>query len=103
MWQALYESAEVEWLRRDAERRLAQLRALDDLDALQAIVDRAAAAGSRPRSWQDLVRAGLLKRIPVDPAGKPYELDAAGRVHLAPGSGLLPLPTEPKRIMPVTS
>jgi len=38
MWTAIRESAEVDWLRQDAERRLIQLRALDDIDALQARV-----------------------------------------------------------------
>ena len=34
MWQAIRESAEIDWLRKDAERRLVQLQALDMADAL---------------------------------------------------------------------
>jgi hypothetical protein len=97
MWESIYQSAEIEWLRRDAERRLLQLQALDDIDGLQQRVDRyTAAAGTPPSDWVPLVRAGLLRGAPVDPSGSPYEIDA-GRVRLSRGSALFPLPTEPKR------
>ena len=36
MWQAIRESAEIDWLRNDAERRLLQLDAVDVIDQLQA-------------------------------------------------------------------
>jgi hypothetical protein len=102
MWQALYQSAEIDWLRRDAERRLAQLQVLDDLDALQAIVDRLAAArATAPQGWDEAVRAGLLRRTPLDPTGRPYLIDPDGRVRPSPDSRLLPLPVEPRRLAPV--
>ena len=104
MWQALYESAEIEWLKRDAERRLAQLRVLEDMDALQALVDELAnTRGTPPAGWGEAIRAGLLRGTPVDPAGLPYLIDGAGRVHPSPDSPLLPLPVEPKRIGPLAS
>src|SRR5439155_9043203 len=43
MWLAIRESAEIDWLRRDADRRLTQLDALDQIDARQRVVDRYAA------------------------------------------------------------
>ena len=98
MWEAIRQSAEVDWLRRDAERRLAQLGALDDIDALQAIVDGYRAQANRPPAdWAALVRAGRLRHIPYDPSGTPYEIDDNGRVKLSPSSSLWPLPTEPER------
>ena len=100
MWQAIRESAEIDWLRRDAERRLRQLQALDEIDALQAALDQAVRAqGGRPasaRSWAPLQRMGL-RGIPADPTGAPYEVDEAGRVRLSTGSSLFPLPDEPQR------
>jgi hypothetical protein len=104
MWQAIYESAEIDWLRRDAERRLAQLRMLDDLDALQAAVDRATSArGVPPAAWDDVIGAGLVRGVPLDPTGLPYRIDSSGRVQPAVESPLVPLPVEPKRIAPIAS
>jgi hypothetical protein len=77
---------------------------LDDVDALQAIVDKLTRArGLPPAGWAEAVRAGLLTGAPVDPAGLPYLIDAAGRVQPSPDSPLLPLPVEPKRIGPIAS
>jgi tetratricopeptide (TPR) repeat protein len=100
MWEAIRESAEVDWLKHDAERRLLQLQALDTIDALQAMVDGfAAATGHVPTDWLPLVRARVFPRIPVDPQQTPYELDGAGRVHLSTKSPIFPLPDEPKRLV----
>jgi tetratricopeptide (TPR) repeat protein len=100
MWLAIRESAEIDWLRRDAERRLMQLQALDEIDALQAALDLAVRAegGAAPASsWAPLQRAGRLRGVPADPTGVPYEIDGAGRVKLSRGSSLFPLPDEPQR------
>jgi hypothetical protein len=97
MWQAIRESAELDWLRNDAERRLTQLRALDEIDELQRRFDRLAGATGRPASdWSEVVGG-----IPVDPTGVPYEFEA-GRVRLSRSSPLFPLPEEPQR-MPAPS
>lgn len=94
LWTELYNTADVEWLRRAATHSLQQLRALDDLDTLAAIAARfAERTGRAPQSWTDLVRAGLLPGVPADPAGTPYTLDAHGGVALADESPLQPLPT----------
>jgi hypothetical protein len=99
MWESIRESAEIDWLRRDAERRLLQFQALDDIDALQARADRLAAAlGTPPGDWTMLIRAGALRGVPADPTGTPYEIDPQGRVSLAKSSPLFPLPAEPRRI-----
>ena len=96
MWQAILQSAEIDWLRRDAERRLTQLRALDQMDNLQREVDRfAARAGHPPGGWSGSCGRVCFPARRFDPAGTPYELDAAGRVSLAKTSPLFPLPVEP--------
>jgi hypothetical protein len=97
MWTAIRESAEVDWLRQDADRRLRQLRALDDLEQLQKRVDAfAARAGHLPKDWAELARAGVVPGIMVDPSGTPYELAADGQVRLSRVSPLWPLPDEPQ-------
>ena len=35
-----------------------------------------------PETWQDLVRAGLLRGVPVDPNGTPYKLRPDGTVQV---------------------
>ena len=98
MWEAIRQSAEVDWLRLDAERRLGQLQALDDIDALQPSVDAfAARVGRGPADWASLVRARVLRAIPLDPSRVPYDLTPDGRVRLSPASPLWPLPDEPQR------
>jgi len=94
LWQSMRESADNEWLRNNAALRLAQLDALDAIDQLTAIVAGfKARAATTPLSWEALVRARLLRGIPLDPSGAPYALDAqTGTVTLSPASPLNPLP-----------
>ncbi len=98
LWRSLSQTAENDWLRRDAQRRLTQLDALDHLDQLQAVVARGRLSGlSAPWSWAQLLQAGLLSGVPIDPTGVPYVIDInAGRVDLDRRSTLWPLPTEPR-------
>lgn len=94
LWTELYNTADVEWLRRAATHSLQQLRALDDLDALTAIAARfTERTGRAPQSWTELVRAGLLPGVPADPSGTPYTLAADVGITLAEESPLQPLPT----------
>jgi hypothetical protein len=97
LWQQIYEHADNDWLRQDAAWRLQQLTAIDQIDRLQALVDRVRQSGpSAPVSWGALVRARVLTGVPVDPSGVPYEIDAAtGEVTLSARSPLRPLPTRP--------
>jgi tetratricopeptide (TPR) repeat protein len=94
LWQALRETADNDWLRNNANLRLAQLDALDGIDQLTMVVrDFTARTGTIPASWDALVRAALLRGIPLDPTGVPYVLDAGtGEVTVAVESHLNPLP-----------
>jgi len=75
IWQQLAQ-AEEEWLRNAARLRLAQLDALDIMDAWR----RAKAAGARPA-------------VPVDPSGTPFDVDpATGDLAVSRESGLFPMP-----------
>jgi len=99
LWEAIHASAENDWLRNDAERRLNQLDAADFIDQVQAEVDRARAAGLPTSSWAELIRAGVLRGVPVDPTRTPFELDPSGTVSLSRQSPLFPLPLEPQRAL----
>ena len=99
MWEAIRESAEIDWLRRDAERHLAQLRALDDIDALQPFVDRVTAqSGTPPRDWLPVVRAaGGAVFPPIRPGRRTRSTSTAG-CTLSRSSPLWPVSFEPKRV-----
>jgi tetratricopeptide (TPR) repeat protein len=95
LWQQLYETSDDEWVRNNAQLKLSQLQALDQIDALAALVRRYAGLHGRPPgSWGALVAMGWLAGVPLDPSGTPFELDpaAAGGVALSPRSSLSPLP-----------
>jgi tetratricopeptide (TPR) repeat protein len=94
LWRQLYESADNDWVKNNAQLRLAQIDALDQMDALATLVRRYVDAnGGPPGSWRALAPYGL-RAVPVDPSGTPFELDASapGGVALSPRSPLSPLP-----------
>ena len=101
MWEAIRGAADNDWLRQDAERRLTQLRALDEMDEIQRRLNQFAARTGQPATtWDALARAGLLPGVPIDPTRTPYELAPDGTVELSHSSTLWPLPVEPERLAP---
>jgi hypothetical protein len=97
MWRHIAESEADEWFRTEAVRRLNQLDALDQMDALRRILGAyRSRVGRAPSRWQDVVAAGLLRGVPLDPLGAPYGL-SGDDVVLDPMSRLLPLPN-PARV-----
>ena len=93
LWSQLAETAEQDWLRQTASRALLQLDAEAVIEQLRPIVNRYHdVAGRFPSDWSEVVRAGLMRGIPLDPSGTPYALDpVSGVVNVAPGSKLYPL------------
>ena len=96
LWQQLYDTANNEYARNAARAKLMQLKAIEDIERLQAAIDRSAAAGAPVGSWNDVLRAGTLRGVPIDPMGVPYELANQGHVQLSSQSPLFPLPIEPE-------
>jgi tetratricopeptide (TPR) repeat protein len=97
LWQQVAETAEEEWYRNEAARRLQQLDAMDQLDLIREVLEAyRQRQGAPARNWDDLRQAGYLKGTLIDPTGQPYRLEA-GIVTLDPKSRLNPLPTEPSR------
>jgi tetratricopeptide (TPR) repeat protein len=98
MWQQIQRSEEA-WLRRGAERALLQLQALDEIDELEAVIRRFPPPSGDPHTWVALVRRGVLLRVPLDPAGAPFDLDpGTGRVTLSSQSPLYPPPDVTRRL-----
>ena len=101
MWEAIRETAEIDWLKNEAERRLNQLLALDQIDVLQKAVDEfGRRTGTSVTDWTPLIRAGVIRGVPLDPSrSAPYIFDGSGRITVSKESPLFPLPVEPQRMM----
>ena len=98
LWQQIAQSEEP-WLRRNAERSLLQLQALDWIDQIDAIIARYPPPAGEPHSWDDLIRRHAFARVPYDPTGTPFEIDpATGDVSVSRSSPLYPMPQEPRRL-----
>jgi tetratricopeptide (TPR) repeat protein len=95
LWTEIARNGDADWLRDQAAFRLKQLDALDGIDFIQRIVDQyRGRTGVPPASWDDMMRAGLLRGVPPDPTGVPFRLDSStGKVTLDPSSSLNPLPS----------
>jgi tetratricopeptide (TPR) repeat protein len=96
LWQQLGETANNEYARNAARLKLQQLDAIEIIERLQKGIDAfAARRGASVTTWNDLIAAGMIRGVPLDPAGVPYELQSPSRVVISPQSPLFPLPFEP--------
>jgi tetratricopeptide (TPR) repeat protein len=87
LWQELYRSTDDPTIRSSAEVHLLGLRFDDEIEFLQARVDRFIhQTGKAPSNWNELVSAGLLPGRPIDPLGRPYRLKYDGTVLVDPES-----------------
>jgi hypothetical protein len=77
LWRQMYDTANNDYAREAAFKKLQQLDAIDQIEQLQAALDR-----------------GALRALPRDPAGVPYVIDES-RVRVSKDSPLFPLPIEP--------
>ena len=95
LWTQMLDSTDDPSLRRVAEVRIAQFDALEAIDALNDAVWRYEARTGRPAgSWAELIAAGVVRRVPTDPAGVAYVLDQVNEdVRLSQESPLWPLPS----------
>jgi hypothetical protein len=84
LWSTTYQTTEDAMIRDNA---LKHLRALDVDEVVpkleQVIMQYKLDFHRDPNSWSDLVQAGYLRRIPLDPLGKPYKLLPEGRIQVA--------------------
>jgi hypothetical protein len=99
LWTEIDRNAEAEWLHRQARFRLRQLDAMDGIDLIERVVlQYRQRTGVLPASWEDMIRARMLRAVPRDPTGTPFQLNAAtGQVTLDPTSSLNPLPAPERR------
>jgi tetratricopeptide (TPR) repeat protein len=93
LWKYVHDTAETDQQRENAVIHLKQLDALDQMDVLKQIVGAfESQRGHFPASWEELVEARFLDRVPEDPTGAPYQLEPDGNVKLSSQSSLGALP-----------
>lgn len=81
LWNAIYETNKDPMVRDTALRHIVSLQAKADIEALSQVIEvYRQKTGALPSTWGDLIRAGMLRAIPLDPAGSPYRLMPNGVV-----------------------
>lgn len=83
LWSTTYQTGRDPDVRANAAAHLRALQVDEDVTNLEALVSRYGEKNGRlPDSFSDLVTAGFLRGIPVDPLGHTYKLTPDGRVEV---------------------
>jgi tetratricopeptide (TPR) repeat protein len=81
MWTATYQTTHDNMIRANAAAHLRAVQADTDISALDRLVELYRQRTRKvPSSLSDLVAAGFLRELPLDPNRKPYRLESAGNV-----------------------
>jgi tetratricopeptide (TPR) repeat protein len=81
LWASTYENSTDKNIRANAAAHLRALQVDQDVPALEALASQyRERTGHWPESFREMAEAGVIRGIPVDPLGQPYELKAEGRV-----------------------
>jgi hypothetical protein len=76
IWQQMYDESEEGAIKQNARTHLNLLDTAEMLATLQARVDEFKGhAGRPPHELSELVAAGFIRAVPLDPAGTPFEYD----------------------------
>jgi tetratricopeptide (TPR) repeat protein len=83
LWTNIYQHSDDQLIRANAVRRLRALQVDEEVPQLEAMVEEyRRRSGQLPGSFRELVEAGWLRALPVDPTGRPYRLMPGGRVEV---------------------
>jgi hypothetical protein len=89
LWNEIYNSTNDPTIKKNAQLHLELLRVRADCDELNKIAaEYEKRTGRRPDKVADLVKAGLLPGLAVDPAGFVYWFDPEGNAQVNPESPL---------------
>lgn len=87
LWSEIARTAGVEQIRRTAQLHLVVLDTQETLNRLNSLVAvYRQKQGRDPRSLEDLMTAGMLRAIPVDPSGEKFVLGPDGKASVGPNS-----------------
>ena len=83
LWTTTYETSKDPQIKDNAISHLRALQVDEVVPRLEEAVRQFTLRfGHTPENWADLVRAGYLPGIPLDPVGHPYKLAVGGRVEV---------------------
>ena len=83
LWQIVYDTSKQELVKKNAYMHLQGIEVDQTVPILEQMVARyQGMTGRNPQSWRELGMAGLIRGVPIDPNGNPYQL-VEGRVQLA--------------------
>ena len=81
LWFSLYQTTESEEIRANAAKHLRALQVDEEVSVLEKLAagfhER---TGHWPANWAEMVTAGYLRGVPLDPTHRPYRLAPGGRV-----------------------
>lgn len=81
LWSSLYQNAENEDIRANAAKHLRALQVDEEVSALEKLVSVFHERNGRwPANWPEMVTAGYLRGVPLDPTRRAYRLGPDGRV-----------------------
>jgi hypothetical protein len=90
LWNEVYQSAKDPEVKKNALTHLQLLKVQEDCRQLNALADEyQKRTGRRPDRVSELIQAGMLSRLPVDPVGYPYVFGPDGKAALNLDSPLL--------------
>ena len=90
LWQDIYNTTKDAAVKENALTHLQLMKAAADCKQIDALVEEYRKRnGAAPKSIEELVRAGLLRGVAVDPLGFAYTLDEDGKAELNVESPLL--------------
>jgi tetratricopeptide (TPR) repeat protein len=84
LWTTTYETSKDPQIKANAISHLRALQVDEVVPKLEEVIQQyALRVGHEPQNWGDLIHAGYLPGIPLDPVGHPYKLVAGGKVEVA--------------------
>ncbi len=84
LWTSVYETTHDPQIRDNAKTHLVSLTADLQCEQLEQIVSAyRQRTGRNPNGFVDMVRAGMLRGIPLDPTGTAYQMDNEGHVFVS--------------------
>jgi tetratricopeptide (TPR) repeat protein len=90
LWQQVYETTKDPAIRKNAEEHMKLMRVELDLKTINRLTDEyEKKTGKRATRIGELVEAGLIRGVPRDPAGYPYDLGADGKAEVNLNSPML--------------